>query len=105
MTKSKYTPGPWKRGKSGGLYPINCDQSGGPGIMSALTKSGVLPNARANETLAAAAPELLEALEAMVNMTVATMNQRDFAYSLSTAAFDIARTAIAKAKGINPDGR
>jgi len=60
MTDTKHTLGPWKRGKYGGVYPVNGDKYGGPGIVSALTKSGVLPNAKANETLAAAAPELLD---------------------------------------------
>ncbi len=43
--------------------------------------------------------ELLEALEAMVDMVAITVSRRDFAYSLSSTAFDNARTAIAKAKG------
>ncbi len=67
----------------------------------------------ANARLIAAAPEtaaerdrlkennaeLLEALEAMVDMVAITVSRRDFAYSLSSTAFDNARTAIAKAKG------
>ncbi len=105
MTKLQHTFGPWKI-KS---YANPCEyrmiwDADGNEIASAVLKTHARLIVAAPETAAERDrlkeinAELLEALEAMVNMTVATMNQRDFAYSLSTAAFDSARTAIAKAK-------
>ena len=54
-----HTPGPWEVGEYGGIYP----EGNGPCIVSALTKSGFLPNHTTNEALCAAAPDLLAEVE------------------------------------------
>jgi len=83
---TQHTPGPWRIGDAG--FTVF-----GP------PKSGALPETiapvknRANARLIAAAPELLEALEALLN--------RDLAPPLEKigAVYVNARAAIAKARG------
>ena len=88
-----HTPGPWRLGRSG--TTVVCDteipqwKTGDPGSLEAygghlVGESMTLVNAR----LIAAAPELLEALETMVAGRIEW-----------EASLDIARAAIAKARG------
>ena len=85
-----HTPGPWKIGTP----PPNGEQTIGnsQGLMVAVATTGFNVPTLANARLIAAAPELLEALESMVEMV--EMNGFGKAY-----AMDIARAAIAKARG------
>jgi hypothetical protein len=85
-----HTPGPWKIGTP----PPNGEQTIGnsQGLMVAVATTGFNVPTLANARLIAAAPELLEALESMVEMV--EMNGFGKAY-----AMDISRAAIAKARG------
>jgi hypothetical protein len=84
-----HTPGPWKIGTP----PPNGEQTIGnsQGLMVAVATTGFNVPTLANARLIAAAPELLEALESMVEMV--EMNGFGKAY-----AMDIARAAIEKAR-------
>lgn len=92
-----HTPGPWvfEKLRAGTILAI---QSGEIRIAEVVKWATVDPIAQsereANANLLAAAPELLEALEAA--MTVLSDSVGDFDY-------DKAAAAIAKAKGLNPD--
>lgn len=92
---NKHTPGPWKYGielsSRSGEWLISFDAGyRGRGICIAETRPGT-GHEEANARLIAAAPELLEALEeAVCALEVCGKDYR---------ATEIARTAIAKAKG------
>ncbi len=45
----QHTPEPWRVGPYHGVYPVNMNENGGSLIVHADTKSGPLPNGRANE--------------------------------------------------------
>ena len=96
---SKHTPGPWFIGKSDDLDQIHC--------IDAKTKSGLLEvckvwgvkrdtreddQSKANAHLISAAPDLLEALE---NLLAVREGKGGTRYDCD----EIARSAIAKAKG------
>lgn len=83
--EKKYTPAPWFAINYGGFVTIqNVDYYD----QSDLLDEDKCQEAKANGTLAAYAPELLEALEAVVCIA-----------DRKTPEFDAAKAAIAKAKG------
>lgn len=89
MSNYKHTPGPWEvKGYGSGIFP-----SGGnhPIVCSMTTPSGFISNHEANSKLIAAAPELLEALQNMIN---ANPNDGRWDYQ---ASCDAARRIIKKA--------
>lgn len=94
MTQFKGTPGPWRVSeKRGDLIDIR-HENNEPGAMSlnlaqVVARQSWLKEAEANARLIAAAPELLEALQMIMN--------GDFYMPKESA--DAARAAIAKAKG------
>lgn len=85
---TKHTPGPWyvEDDERGILTTVTSDY----GDIDYLT----LPNHRANACIIAAAPELLEALEAIVNRS-----EVDHEVCIRQPDYDRALAAINKAKG------
>ena len=83
---AKFTRGPWKAW-------MNCDVMAGERLV-AVCMTGWLREDRANAHHIAAAPEMLEALEAMVEMV--EMNGLGKRYAL-----DLAASAIRKARGVD----
>lgn len=88
----KSTPGPWTAEKNGGK---GAWIKGANGEWSAMACGTDDENADANARLIAAAPDLLEALKVMIDITVGDI------YSLDPA-ITAARKAIAKAEGRHP---
>lgn len=94
MTQFKGTPGPWRVSeKRGDLIDIR-HENNEPGAMSlnlaqVVARQSWLKEAEANARLIAAAPELLEALQLIMN--------GDFYMPKESA--DVAKLAIAKATG------
>lgn len=88
---SGHTPGPWTVEKTDSVYG---SVDGGPVARVKLTGNAC---DAANAALIAAAPELLAALEAMV-AHCEVMGHRNGGVE-GYAAFDLARAAIAKARG------
>jgi hypothetical protein len=84
---TQHTPGPWKFGSisNGDFYKRNI--AGADGYHVALTSSRDDAEVDANARLIAAAPELLEALQAIIDT------------GLSTSKIGAAKIAIAKATG------
>jgi len=73
----KHTPGPWNLNDTfldNGLYCVNavCEQNGfkNPRVAEILTDHCIDAEAKANAQLIAAAPELLEALDYLLEQTV-----------------------------------
>ena len=97
---SEYTPGPWVAHRNSAFWEIDADTSEGLFKLGDVCASdpehpdGGLQEA--NARLIAAAPELLEALEMMLDMS----EMGGFGKS---AAEDTARAAIAKARGATND--
>ena len=85
----KHTPGPWKIGTP----PPNGEQTVGTdqGLMVAVATTGAGVQTKANASLIAAAPDLLEAPKGLMALSDHRVDLRD-------AAKD-ARAAIAKATG------
>lgn len=107
MKKSKHTPGPWLQ-EGNWVYaegdPIRL--SGGKEIRPNAFTLSVSPGpdrtreeAEANARLIAAAPELLEALECMIIGACAVAVLHNGERAVLQDAVNIARAAIAKAKG------
>lgn len=89
---SKHTPGPWLYKSNGSYFDVGIDNHEDSVIPVYPTVCiGVPHDQEANARLIAAAPDLLEALEAVVRVA-----DRD------TVEFRMARAAIAKAKGEQP---
>lgn len=92
MSGFKGTPGPWNVGVNHCYFEINSENGGiGDVCMSGHAFDAgqrLGPTAEANAKLIAAAPELLEALQAVVRVA-----------DRATDEFDMARAAIAKALG------
>ncbi len=86
-----HTPKPWIR--SGLGFQVLTDDSNF--VICELQNPGNRQELRDNANLIAAAPDLLEALEALVN------DYNDYAYLPPNANYDIAKQAIAKARGEN----
>jgi len=104
---SSWTPGPWWRGENGGVYaPFehvypgkeNTGTYGGVGILNATYKDGSgRPNAKANETLAAAAPDMFQALQEMIREHNYMVGGTPCQFKSITQA----RAALSKARGID----
>ena len=90
--KAEHTQGPWEAIGCAVYVAGNpwCEVI--PGIHN--TRSAPSDERRANARLIAAAPELLEAAETLVNLATSDETMIDYA-----AAYDRLRAAIAKAKG------
>lgn len=95
MTQSKHTPGPWHINRfKGDNFRVSPHEYG----CSRPYRIAELINNEANAHLIAAAPELLEALEGLVNVVSNWEEKYGEGASNITAYFD-AKKAIAKAKG------
>lgn len=103
---TKHTPGPWFQGTGDHQYCvydkkvwINPDGSRGgetPNLVVVVSPEGALADAR----LIAAAPELLEALEGMIEVYGGACDSECLPkHSTELELIDLARTAIAKATG------
>lgn len=110
MSETKHTPGPWKWTRqyrdSLGAHAFSLVDAGGYGILScdgeANSPQMLGGRGEANARLIAAAPDLLEALEA-----ICEMQERTYGYGIDThielARLVVpARAAIAKATGAEP---
>ena len=86
---SKHTPGPWFFNFEAGRYVISHQGNFGPHKALAIT-GGFYPDLEANARLIAAAPELLEALQMLLE------------FPNTGPATSAARAAIAKATGERP---
>jgi len=88
--KQTHTPGPWRVTEDANGFAVSWLNS--PGLAGRIAKvnSGQIEQ-EANAHLIAAAPELLKALVAIVAVA-----------DRKTAEFDLARAAIAKARGTTP---
>ena len=91
---NKHTPGPWRIGAP----PPNGEQTIGnsQGLMVAIATTGAGIPTNANARLISAAPDLLEALQAIVSTCSVRIDDPRIDH------FDAARRAIAKAKGERP---
>lgn len=90
----KYTPGPWMKSTHGGISKYSIWSSSGQHIADTnTTKSIGFERCAANASLIAAAPDLLEALQALMDDNSAL----DGMYWADCC--DKARAAIAKATG------
>ena len=110
---SGYTPGPWHLEKAIGTGDVDCGWHVEPevidfryrGMVASLSDAehikGITKAERdANARLIAAAPDLLDALQALVDLADDADNEVDlWNYA---AEFDAARAAIAKATGGQP---
>lgn len=85
-----HTSGPWQVQITGG--EVECVSGAGPGLW-AVVQGPDYDTRAANARLIAAAPDLLEALEAIAEMT------HNAAGGMHAEIYDAARAAIAKAKG------
>jgi hypothetical protein len=99
MSETKHTPGPWQAADitDANLIPHRWVCGCGNDWAVITRKAGAVAlqqESCANARLIAAAPELLEALEALVAADLPNSNREH-----CLKATDIARTAIAKAKG------
>lgn len=109
MNTAKYTPGPWEANirtvqpEMGGNHEINATVrlSGGRMVHLGSGRVRTNPELSANAYLIAAAPELLEALQAIVSQVSKHQSSFfDFVNDPATFdAFERARAAIAKATG------
>lgn len=116
MSNPSYTPGPWQVGMSSGSNGNMIYQLGGdvmsPAIaqvyglwanatVSALREDERMREGVANALLIAAAPELLEALEAIIGACDACEGRDDLSLTdvFTEEMEQAARAAIAKAKG------
>lgn len=88
MSKAKHTPGPWES-INGYIFPIKGEKIC---IMTAMGSKG--SEREANARLIAAAPELLEALQSIIE--IGKRNTENPKYD---GYYDAARAAIAKATG------
>ena len=113
MSKQQHTPGPWFSDSEGNIWrrdPKDLYQNGG-GVagekpLATVHKGWNHPGAvgyplEANARLISAAPELLEALEAILPFIPNTSASEGGAarFSANVAAADKVRAAIAKARG------
>ena len=94
---SEYTPGPWtfhdEYTDSGGLYQVLRGES----YQDVIGENGAMTTA--NARLIAAAPDLLAALEALVEIDTRTRERlKGVSMPVTDALFATARAAIAKAK-------
>lgn len=114
MADAKHTPGPWREfmgdicASDDEIVICAMNKSCGARSSEFYTYSGKKEVARANARLIAAAPELLEALDGLLEAITAENQHRDRALTITgpTAnlkwlleACDDARAAIAKAEG------
>ena len=102
---NKHTPGPWSIRPIGG-YPIIQSETGTLVAKTdcSLNSSNFVMDidvSRANADLITSAPELLEALEALLESAKSSNASLNWATGLNDepASFDQARTAIRKARG------
>lgn len=89
---SKHTPGPWTIEKTAGGWGVRAPSWGYVAIHSDGNPPHWEEGQAANRLLIAAAPELLDALQAMVT-------SYEHEASMSNPALESARAAIAKATG------
>jgi len=94
-SKEKFTPGPWKIQKSiSGVHPIAA-----PGIRAHITYVNDVENAH----LIAAAPEMYEALEALISAMDDVLYNADRVpdciVAVAQEAMDKANAALKKARG------
>jgi hypothetical protein len=101
MSDSTHTPGPWRIGDAGQtIFGPKTDQ---PAPITIATLQGATPRCgiaerTANKYLIAAAPDLLASLEWVLSM-VETDPDTEWHRTMYRAHLDLAREAIAKAKG------
>ena len=93
--RTNHTPGPWKTDGSGmSVYSANTRLDFAPIVAAAVGNEKSLAQLRADAQLIAAAPDLLEALTALIDM--------DVSYARGPRvqqAVEAAKAAIAKATG------
>lgn len=99
--EAKHTPGPWIAHKTGYkghasgawyIYAINSSDGRSPHV--AHIKQSTLQPMAANARLIAAAPDLLEALQSLIDMDISYRRGRKVEIAVQSA-----RSAIAKATG------
>lgn len=100
MTKAQHTPGPWQAIHAlNGTYIVDGNKFEGESGWYLLTRHH--PNRVADGALIASAPELLAALERLVNVTPIDCDYHGLPIDKQLdAALTLAESAIAKAKGI-----
>lgn len=118
MSEAKHTPGPWRvDGHAGRLEIVGrpnwkCRRFGVEGEWSVAVvddlsegQDGAEFETEANAHLISAAPEMLEALEQFMEEYVELVNSGDAGFwnPEDEDKVKVARAAISKAKGINPD--
>lgn len=99
-TQTNHTPGPWVINYHAGLNEYIIGPGKGLHIAPVLAGSG-RPDAKANATLMAAAPDLLAALEALTPLAH-DMHISHQMGKFDSWAIDAAEAAIAKARGLEP---
>ena len=95
MENAKHTPGPWDTGEDGWIV----ESAKGWAVSHAVVFRGKHGEGEdfANARLIAAAPDLLAALEELTRTAASLVDYHDDPET--EAAIDVARAAIAKAKG------
>src|SRR5258708_2795590 len=102
MQKAKHTPGPWWIGEEsedfGSHTPIHANEWGAVAqVVTEMADQGESAEGIANARLIAAAPDLLRALELVVNSDMAQREEDEGSISTELAH---ARAAIAKATAL-----
>lgn len=103
MSDTLHTPGPWitDEGDEYGTYKIYYKRESGHLLKLAETSTVLDGGQKANASLIAATPELLEALEMLLADVVAMSDK--YQMSIRPHSAGVAQTAITKAKGETND--
>lgn len=103
MSTAKHTPGPWKLSDEGQYNLVWSDELKDyvASVHVYDSKGHLYANADANAALISAAPDLLEALQAIVDEAGPSFGHTDGPGTINRMAF-AARAAIAKATGGTP---
>lgn len=99
MTNTKHTPGPWRTDNNiGRKSELGVVADAAPCVIATMCNAKAWPvEAKANARLIAAAPDLLAALEKLIDhVAITNIGKRDGVIAIS---LDHGRAAIAKAKG------
>jgi len=96
MVNAKHTPGPWKSERGSGDYGRNITCDNGRRIIA----ETICSDHEANAHLIAAAPDLLEALQAIKDR-LEISEELDYLLNAKWLCIDDAKQAITKAEGKN----
>lgn len=100
---SKHTPGPWKYRGTLRTYIVEPVSSSSHVQRVAVVSKDIFAESQFNARLIAAAPDMLSALEEMVELAAPNIYPQPDKPNSSWAKLQRAKSALAKAKGAQPD--